>query len=381
MKELCMKKVYALLGMFLCVFATLDAQPETVHATVSAAATVNNVYAAFGQPFYQQISNGDVELSYGVSQAQLDIVEVADETCENVAYTDNGFDIPTSVLSLGTTDYELYTNDAPLYGYDRITKLALTVWPIYATEASETYHGALPVIPGSELQDGTDYQVHEGINVINYSSVHNCDSVVTLYVYYCPPTVKDADSNLYYTVLLDNYCWTQSNLRTTHYTGDAHEDVPMALIYNSGDMNEAEMEATFGRLYTWYSSVHIPEGSDALPALDDDGFVRGICPAGWHIPTDPERVALQTHTGDELRTPDYWILGGGVNSSGFTMYPAGIHDASHDRFEGLFTMTRHWFVATTSEPVALCTEYYCDTFVPTTLNPFDAYSVRCVKNY
>ena len=370
-----------LTSVMIALCAVVQGQPQTVRATVSAGATVNNVYAAFGQPFYQQISTSGVELSYGVSQAQLDILEVTDETCENVAYTDNGFDIPTSVLTVGSTDYELYTNDAPPYGYDHVTKLALIVWPTYATDANAWYHGTMPLIPGSELQDGNDYQVHEGVNVINYSSMHNCDSVVTLYVYFCPLTVKDADSNLYNTVLLDNYCWTQSNLRTTHYFGDEHEVVPKALVYNSDLISEDEMEATFGRLYTWFSAVHIPEGSDDLPVLDNDGFVRGICPAGWHMPTEPEKISLQSHTSDELRTPDYWFLGAGVNSTGFSMLPAGIHNASLDRFEGLYTMTRHWFVATTGEPSALCTEYYCDTFIPTTIDPFDAYSVRCVRNY
>ena len=369
----------SILSMFAVVISY--AQPMTVRATVSAGATVNNVYAAFGQPFYQQIAGGDVELAYGVAQAQLDIVEVADETCENVAYADNGFDIPTSELTVGTTDYERYAHHVPLYGYDRLTKLALTVWPTYTTEASASYHGTLPLIPGSELQDGTDYQVHEGVNVINYSSVHHCDSVVTLNVYYCPLTVKDADSNLYSTVLLDDYCWTQSNLRTTHYFGDAHEEVPVAQIYENGYLDAAAMDSVFGRLYTWYSSVHIPEGSDEHPTPDGDGFVRGICPAGWHMPTESEKESLLSHTSDELRTPDHWVLGAGTNFSGFTLRPAGIYKTLLGRYEGLLTMTRLWYVATTGEASAICSEYYCDTFLPVSVVSYDAYSVRCVRNY
>jgi uncharacterized protein (TIGR02145 family) len=377
-----MKLFSIIAAVFLTLFAVAIsyAQPMTVRATVSAGSTVNNVYAAFGQPFYQQILTGGMELAYGVAQAQLDVVEVADETCENVAYSDNGFDIPTSELTVGTMDYERYTNDTPPYGYDHVTKLALSVWPTYTTEANASYHGALPLIPGSELQDGTDYQVHEGVNVINYSSAHHCDSVVTLNVYYCPLTVKDADSILYNTVLLGNYCWTQSNLKTTHYFGDGHEEVPMALIYSPGeDVNEG----IYGRLYTWYSAVNIPEGSTAVPPVDGDGFVRGICPAGWHLPANPEVEALEEHATVELNTPTLWITGAGLNTSGFTLLPAGIYSSILSRFQGLGTETRIWRIAgiDNSDPASFCTVYYCDEFVTVTATAADAYSVRCVKNY
>jgi len=376
-----MRRICTFFSVFFCAVVFAYSQPMTVRATVSAGSTVNNVYAAIGQPFYQQIASGGVEVAYSVAQAQLNVVEVADETCENVPYAGNGFDIPTSELTVGTTNYERYDNHVPAHGYDRITKLALSVWPTFATEDTVMYHGALPLIPGSKLQDGVDYQVHEGVNIINYSSEHHCDSVVTLYVSTCPITVKDADSNLYYTLVLGDYCWTQSNLRTTHYFGDAHEEVPVALIYDYDYLDAATMESVFGRLYTWYSAVHIPEGSDSHPALDADGFVRGICPAGWHIPVIPEIEALSDYTSDELRTLEYWLNGAGANSSEFTLTPAGIYRTALSRFEGLLTMTRIWYVAVTGEPAAICSEYYCDTFVPVSIVPYDAYSVRCVKNY
>ena len=91
-----MNKLFTFAGLLLCAVVCANAQPMTVRATVSAGATVNNVYAAIGQPFYEQIAGSGMELAYSVAQAQLDVVNVADETCENVAYAGNGFDIPTS---------------------------------------------------------------------------------------------------------------------------------------------------------------------------------------------------------------------------------------------------------------------------------------------
>lgn len=384
-----MKTYKILLASILVVISgVVSGQPKTVHAVVSGGVTQNNVYTAIGQPFYSQNSNGNYEVAHSVAQAQLMKEEITDETCENEAYTDHEFDIPVSELTVGTSEYEQYrSNVDEIFGYDRLTKLILSVWPTYTSESYMTYHGTLPIIDGSKLQDGIDYQVVEGINIINYSSIHHCDSVVTLHVSLCPYTVKDADSNLYYTLVLDQYCWTQSNLKTTHYYGDDHEAIPMALVYTNADHPDAAaMENTFGRLYTWYSAVRIPEGSTGALPLDGDGFVRGICPAGWHIPAVPETEALMVHTTDELHTPDLWVSGAGLNTSGFTLLPAGLYKASVNSFQGLLTETHLWKIidspSSTVEPAAISTAYYCDTFLPPlSISPYNGHSVRCVKNY
>ena len=178
---------------------------------------------------------------------------------------------------------------------------------------------------------------------------------------------------------------SQSNLKTLHYFGDSHLEVNKALIYSPGeDVNEG----IYGRLYTWYSAVNIPEGSDVgvAPPLDADGFVRGICPAGWHIPATPESEALASHTTDELHSPDYWIIGAGTNSTGFTLLPAGYHNAALKRFEGMGTESLMWKTSSTSSTIyessSICTKYFCKTvYLELTTNSADAYSVRCVKNY
>ena len=362
---------------------SLNGQPMTVRSTVVSASTdpLTGTYSVIGQPFYLQMADNDYEFAYGVAQAQLETVEVSDETCENEPYTENGFDIPASALSVGSSNLDLYSNNVDPHGYDRRTMLTLTVWPVYFVEVSDMYHGVLPVIDGSVLQDGADYQVVEGDNVIYYKTIHGCDSVVTAHVSLCPFTVKDADSNLYNTLVLDKYCWTQSNLKTTHYFGDAHIEIPYALVYSPGeDVNEG----IYGRLYTWYSAVNVPEGSTILPTLDNDGFVRGICPAGWHLPAEPEIEVLASHTTDEIHSTNYWVLNPGFNTTGFSLLPAGYYNSSMNRFEGLGTESRFWKIVgyTTYAPEAFCTAYYCGSVVP--ISPVlaaDAFSVRCVKNY
>ena len=359
--------------------------PLTVRAFVAAGGTSVNTYAAVGQPFFEQINGNGYEIAYGVAQSQLELLELEDETCINEPYTNHGFDFPSYSLPEGPSHFEQYSHNVQdIFGYDLLKKLDLSVWPVYEVESNETYYYPLPIIDGSKLKYGIDYQLVEGDNTIIYLTVHGCDSVVHAYVTSCPHIVKDADSIEYNVIILDNYCWTQSNLRTTHYFGDSHVEVPQALIYLP-DIEDNEM--TYGRLYTWYSAVNIPEGSLENPALDNDGFIRGICPEGWHIPATPEMTALESHSANEIRSPDLWIHGSGANTTGFTLRPAGYFNAAKNRFEGLHTDARLWKATSAGTTVntaeAFITTYYCDdpNVIIITKNASNAYSVRCVKNY
>ena len=126
----------------------------------------------------------------------------------------------------------------------------------------------------------------------------------------------------YSTVQIGDQCWFAENLRTTTYlNGDA---IPQNLsdgdwfsttsgamaIYNDDLM----AQTASGGLYNWY-------------AVDD---ARGLCPSGWHVPTDGEWTILTDHLGGEsvaggqMKTNYGWFNGGnGTNSSGFSGLPGG----------------------------------------------------------
>jgi uncharacterized protein (TIGR02145 family) len=52
--------------------------------------------------------------------------------------------------------------------------------------------------------------------------------------------------------------------------------------------------AEYGRLYDWRTIMAGAANSDRVPS-----GVRGICPDGWHIPSDKEWEALALYAGDE----------------------------------------------------------------------------------
>ena len=131
------------------------------------------------------------------------------------------------------------------------------------------------------------------------------------------------DGYTYDLVAIGDQCWFAENLRTEHYAnGDAipgelsdgewgNTTAGAQAVYN----NDVSNLADYGRLYNWYAV--------------DDG--RGLCPSGWHVPTDGEWTALETylgangHGGTEgtaLKSTSGWS-GNGTDDFGFSALPGG----------------------------------------------------------
>ena len=158
----------------------------------------------------------------------------------------------------------------------------------------------------------------------------------------CPgiPTVTDVDNNTYNTVQIGTQCWTQSNLKVSKYrNGDniytglssiAWENFYYGAyaIYN----NDPGNDGLYGKLYNHY-------------AVTDS---RGLCPTGWHVPSDAEWTTLENQLGGSSvaggvlkstatqPTPWGWSSPNfeATNSSGFTALPGGFRDYDGD-FNGL----------------------------------------------
>jgi uncharacterized protein (TIGR02145 family) len=137
--------------------------------------------------------------------------------------------------------------------------------------------------------------------------------------------IEDIDGNLYETVWVGEQLWMAENLKTTHYTnGDA-----ITHITNNGDWesynegqygvynNDPTNADIYGNLYNW--------------AVVDDS--RGVCPVGWHVPTDDEYTVLTDFlsgtsvAGGKMKEAglEHWNSPntGATNESGFTGLPAG----------------------------------------------------------
>ena len=151
------------------------------------------------------------------------------------------------------------------------------------------------------------------------------------------------------------------------------KEVEGATAYVSKLSPDASSNAnTYGLLYTWQAAA----GGTNTPE-NVDGYVRGICPQGWHLPTTKEINVLRIHNWSQLASDSLWVNVAGTNASGFNALPAGFYNGAAQRYEGLHVTT--WFHGDSAE-TAFGLQYHCCE-VPNNISSLQSsYSVRCVKD-
>ena len=113
--------------------------------------------------------------------------------------------------------------------------------------------------------------------------------------------MTDYDGNVYNTVQIGKQCWMKENLRTTHYadgttitSGNSSTSVVNAYYY---DYSSSGIPlAQRGYLYNWPAVMHGASTSD-----DNPSGVQGICPAGWHVPSNVEWMQLTDYVIEQHR--------------------------------------------------------------------------------
>lgn len=107
-------------------------------------------------------------------------------------------------------------------------------------------------------------------------------------------TVTDIDGNTYQTVQIGTQCWMKENLRTKRLpNGDSlvqgkTHNAKMKLYYG---------QSPFGNLYNWKAAtngeaVTTKKGKHGKKKTIVADKVQGICPEGWHLPSQAELKTL-----------------------------------------------------------------------------------------
>lgn len=163
----------------------------------------------------------------------------------------------------------------------------------------------------------------------------------------------------YGTVLIGAQCWMAENLNIgTLLDGNLeshNNNVIEKYCYN----NEPENCEIYGGLYSWMEMMGYP----SLPAITS---FQGLCPTGWHIPSDEEWMQLEGEVEDQYDYPDpEWEKlgfrgsnvglklkstfgwnnsGNGTDDFGFNALPAGMrdHDASGADFFNQGEIAQFW---------------------------------------
>ncbi|MCX6792968.1 MAG: prepilin-type N-terminal cleavage/methylation domain-containing protein [Candidatus Falkowbacteria bacterium] len=209
-----------------------------------------------------------------------------------------------------STALELYYSD-----YNSYPTIITPGQSLRSPDGNTTYMAAIPSNPAPR-NDGNcgniDYSYQSSLTGTNYSlgsclgsgsgnmsagaffSANNSGPLA------CgQATVIDIDGYTYNTVQIGTQCWMQQNMRSKRYPNGncINPGCPDASSSDNGlgraCYNNAESICTSdGALYTLTSAMNssVTEGA------------QGICPNGWHVPTDSEQNTLDQYLTDVGQT-------------------------------------------------------------------------------
>lgn len=179
-------------------------------------------------------------------------------------------------------------------------------------------------------------------------------------------TIKDIDGNVYHTVRIGDQTWTQENMKTTRY----NDGTPIPNVTDNTEWRHCDSPA-----YVWYGNdISYKEPYGALYNWHAVGDKSGLCPKGWHVPSDEEWKILEmylgmskeqvdgtvwrgTDQGGKIKEAgtDHWVSPnkGATNESGLTVLGAG------RRFtNGLFGTIKEGCTIWSSTPTSLSSAAY-----------------------
>ena len=125
-----MKRFYTVIAILLFVVAAI-AQGQTINlhgfaAGSSMAGNSNATFSVIGEPFTGIATNNGYEITKGLAQAQLEVMEVEAVVNYGEGYNENGFSYPATT-PVGIYTASLYSPLGGSYHYDLLKKLTLTV--------------------------------------------------------------------------------------------------------------------------------------------------------------------------------------------------------------------------------------------------------------
>ena len=196
----------------------------------------------------------------------------------------------------------------------------------------------------------------------------------------CPESFTDPrDGKEYTAVAIGDQCWMAENLNVGTMISGSQDPTNNGTIEKFCYDNNASNCDQYGGLYSW----------DEMMQYSDEESTQGICPDGWHLPSDMEFMALEIEVGlsfDEatssgLRGSDegYKLQSGG--DSGFEALLAGMKMTENQFFN--LNSYAVFFTSTENTQNLSQARYLFTDNGQILRNPFEkthAYSVRCLKD-
>jgi uncharacterized protein (TIGR02145 family) len=179
------------------------------------------------------------------------------------------------------------------------------------------------------------------------------------------------DGTVYPTVTIGTQVWFARNL---NYKGTGSDT--SGVCWGNLPSNCA----TYGRLYSWAEAMGLATSYNSTSVPTTSSAVQGVCPAGWHIPSEAEWAKLDTtvkFSANRLKS----VTWDGNDSSGFGALPAGSKQYSGS-FAVLGSVTYFWTTGNHTSDEGI---YWYLSAADNAVHYFSyfktsALSVRCLKN-
>ncbi len=150
----------------------------------------------------------------------------------------------------------------------------------------------------------------------------------------CPQTFTDSrDNHVYTAIQIGRQCWMAENLAYLPSVNPSNQGSHTSSLYYVYGYNGSNVTAakstpnymTYGVLYNWPAAMNGSSSSNSIPS-----GVQGVCPMGWHLPSNAEWDKLKNYLGGEkvafkkMKSNRGWKKNGNVsNKSGFSGLPGG----------------------------------------------------------
>ena len=252
----------------------------------------------------------------------------------------------------------------------------------------------------SNAQHDTMYVMKAGMVISQFNIYTQVDSIV-----FKRPTVStftDArDGNVYKMVTIGSQVWMAENLRYlpnvvgpatgSEFFGHNSDSYCYVYGYNGTSVASAKQNpnyAKYGVLYNWNAAMDGYSSSAANPSGK-----KGICPTGWHMPSNAEWTQLTNgFGGDDFAAHALLEIGTAhwndpnnlsTNESGFTALPGGERSNIGDFFFVVGGSAYFW--TSTAGDVGCYWRKQLVNNYPVVFSHGDAdhyhgFSVRCVKD-
>jgi len=277
-------------------------------------------------------------------------------------------------------------------------------WRMLSSSSSEEISSSSSEPSSSSVSSSSSNVSSSGGSSSSYSGEEACETHVS--TEYCSAgtvktygTVTDGGGNIYKTVEIGKQVWMAENLNYnvegSKCNAEGFDGISADSIAKNCDI--------YGRLYDWAAAM-------AINASCNDGFVsscgatvsskhQGICPKGWHIPSDGDWNVLMkfvnpscsndsdcADAGIKLKATSGWkpyLPYAGTDDFGFSALPGGYFNSKGDFFPvGSYGS---WWSASAYAYSINGSYYRSMAYDGSDVRRYSGmrsylYSVRCVKN-